>query len=222
VGSSQPLLVVRDLECTRDGRILFSALRFELEQSEVISLQGANGAGKSTLLRCIAGLYPDFEGSVSAARFAYFGHKPGLSGALSTSENLSYLAGFEIGLTEADEDDSYGVLGAPSVSPLADSVDDALSAVGLQGYENVRCANLSAGQLRRVGLARLLLSRSPLWLLDEPLTALDDAGAQLLGRLLLQHTESGGGAVCATHQPLPLENYTSIELTPADVVGTLA
>jgi len=210
VDASQPLLVVRDLECVRDGRVLFKDLQLQVQQTELISLQGANGAGKSTLLRCIAGLYPDYEGAVTAANFVYSGHKPGLSNALSTSENLVYLSGL-------DEDP-----GEHNLNPLADTVDSALAYVGLHGYENVRCANLSAGQLRRVGLARLLLCVAPLWLLDEPLTALDEDGADLLGRILLKHLERGGGAICATHQRLPVKNYTSVELTASGVVSTAA
>ena len=224
--TSQPLLVARDLECARDGRILFSALQLQVQQAEVISLQGANGAGKSTLLRCIAGLYPDFEGAVTAAHFVYSGHKPGFSGLLSTSENLTYLVELDRGRAEGEgEAEAEGAktrmpLRGPDVSPLAASVDEALAAVGLLGYEAVRCASLSAGQLRRVGLARLLLSVAPLWLLDEPLTALDEAGSDLLGRILLKHLERGGGAICATHQRLPLTDYTSVQLTPSGVVST--
>ncbi len=220
--SSQPLLVVRDLECVRDGRVLFSGLRLQARQAEVISLLGANGAGKSTLLRCIAGLYPDFEGTIATARFVYSGHKPGLSGALSTSENLTYLMGLDGGLADLSGQETQVRLEAPAVAPMADSVDSALAAVGLVGYEDVRCASLSAGQLRRVGLARLLLSRAPLWLLDEPLTALDEAATDLLGRVLLQHVEGGGAAVCATHQHLPVANYTSVELSASGVVRSSA
>jgi len=205
VAANQPLLVVDDLECVRDGRVLFSGLSLRVQPSQVIALQGANGAGKSTLLRCIAGLYPDYEGAVSIAGFIYSGHKPGLSGALTTLENLTYLAGLDFSV------------GRDPVKQAA--VVDALEQVGLAGYENVRCANLSAGQLRRVGLARLTLGRAPLWLLDEPLTALDDAGVELLGRVLRQHLENGGGAVCATHHALPLTDYSSVELAASGTVS---
>jgi len=219
VSASQPLLAVDNLECVRDGRTLFSALSLRVKPAEVISLQGPNGAGKSTLLRCIAGLYPDYEGTVQAAPFVYLGHKPGVSGALSTVENLTYLA-------ELANDGARGEAESGSFtwqdSPMFDSVLGALEAVELAGYEDVRCANLSAGQLRRVGLARLLLSRAPLWLLDEPLTALDDLGAHLLGRVLSQHIDGGGAAVCATHQQLPLDDVRRIELTPSGVVSATA
>jgi heme exporter protein A len=216
-------LVVEKLACVRDGRVLFEQLDFELGAAEVVALQGANGAGKSTLLRCIADLYPDYEGSVSAAPLIYSGHKAGLCSQLSTAENLQFLVGLDASQetfkrSEASASASQSLLAAP----IKSSVEEALAAVGLAGYEDVRCAALSAGQLRRVGLARLLTSRAPLWLLDEPLTALDQAGADLLGRVLARHAESGGSAICATHQDLPVSGCRRLELTPSGVASVAA
>lgn len=198
------LVSMDSLECVRDGRALFSGLTTTLEGGELLALQGANGAGKSTLLRALAGLYPDYTGELRTSAFVYSGHKAGVSGHLSTTENLRFL----VGLASHDEH---------PLEPLAPSIDRALADVGLAGYEEVRCNELSAGQLRRVGLARLLLASEPLWLLDEPLTALDPAGAQLLGRVLDQHTQAGGAAVCATHQSLPATTHRTLLLTPAGI-----
>ena len=220
---SQPLLVVDKLACVRDGRVLFEQLDFELGAAEAVALQGANGAGKSTLLRCIADLYPDYEGSVSAAPLIYSGHKAGLCSQLSTAENLEFLFGLDSSRENSQRtQDSVCADQSLLSDPIKDSVEEALAAVGLSGYEDVRCAALSAGQLRRVGLARLLTSRAPLWLLDEPLTALDQAGADLLGRVLARHLESGGSAICATHQDLPLRGYRRLELTPSGVASVAA
>ena len=199
-----PLMWMDSLECVRDGRALFSGLTITLESGELLSLQGANGAGKSTLLRALAGLYPDYTGQLHTSAFVYSGHKAGVSGHLSTSENLQFL----VGLSSEN---------AEPLEPLAPTIAGALADVGLAGYEDVRCNELSAGQLRRVGLARLLLASEPLWLLDEPLTALDPAGAQLLGRVLDRHTQAGGAAVCATHQSLPATTHRTLLLTPAGV-----
>ena len=214
MGSDKALLQVDDLECVRDGRVLFRQLQLRLDPGQVVSLEGANGAGKSTLLRCIAGLYPDYSGEITSAPLLYCGHKPGMCGQLSTLENLEFLSRIDargaahsnVGLDKADES----------------SLIEALETVGLEGYESVRCASLSAGQLRRVGLARLLVSRAPVWLLDEPLTALDKSGARLLGRVLSHHVERGGSAVCATHQALPFDNCITLDLASVAAADTSA
>lgn len=211
---SLALLTLEGLECVRDGRALFRGLTTTLRAGELLSLQGANGAGKSTLLRALAGLYPDYTGELHASALVYSGHKVGVSGHLTTSENLQFLLGLSNpGSGDLGDDAEH----EQSIVPLAQNISAALAAVGLVGYEDVRCNALSAGQLRRVGLARLLLASEPLWLLDEPLTALDPAGAQLLGRVLDQHTQAGGGAVCATHQDLPATTHRTLLLTPTGV-----
>jgi len=211
MGADKALLQVDDLECVRDGRVLFSQLQLRLDPGQVVSLEGANGAGKSTLLRCIAGLYPDYSGEISSAPLLYCGHKPGMCGQLSTIENLRFLSHIDApGATPSD----VGLNRAE-----VNSLTEALESVGLAGYESVRCASLSAGQLRRVGLARLLVSRAPLWLLDEPLTALDKPGSRLLGRVLAQHVERGGSAVCATHQTLPFDNCITLDLASVATVA---
>ena len=140
------MLRVVDAGCRRGGRRLFAELSFEVRAGECVELHGPNGSGKSTLLRCIAGLYPDFEGVVEAADFLYAGHRLGLNPLFSAEQNLAWYAALR---------------GAES------AVAQALERVGMAGYERTACQQLSAGQQRRVALARLLVCRSPLWLLDE-------------------------------------------------------
>lgn len=203
------MLSARGLSCVRDGRVLFEDLQLRIEAPEAVALHGANGAGKSTLLRCIAGLYPDYEGELQVASFVYAGHKAGLCGYLSVAENLRFLAALDD--AAATHGAETGV--ADAREPLVNELHAALDKVSLPGYEDVRCNALSAGQLRRVALARLLRARAPLWLLDEPLTALDESGATLLGTLLSEHIAAGGAALCATHQPLPGITQRSVTLT---------
>ncbi len=194
-----PLVAAHNLECERDERTLFAGLELQLDAGELIELRGPNGAGKSTLLRCISGLYPDFQGQLTAGPLLYQGHKPGFNERLSPVENLDWFARLQ---SHAD-----GLL-----EPLSQNIAAALARVGLAGYEAVPCATLSAGQLRRVGIARLLLSPKPLWLLDEPLTALDAAAVELLLEVLQAHLDAQGGAICATHQPLALPAARLLQL----------
>jgi len=186
-----PLLEVADLACERDGRMLFDDLRIRLGAGDCLELRGPNGSGKSTLLRAIAGLYPDYTGTIRAADSLYLGHRPGVSTLLTAEENLRW----------------YSVL-----RPGGRTAAGALAAVGMEGYERVPCGQLSAGQLRRVALARLLSCPAPLWLLDEPLTALDAAGQDLVRALVVAHLEAGGAALCATHQGLGLAGAGVLQL----------
>jgi heme exporter protein A len=181
----EPLLSARDLSCERDGRSLFADLDMDVAPGDVVELRGANGSGKTTLLRCLAGLTQDFTGHVERrSAFVYLGHRGGLSRELTALENLRWYAAL------AGSDDDVAALRA------------ALATVGLAGYALTPCAQLSAGQQRRVTLARLEFCAAPLWLLDEPLTALDDDGCGLVRDLLESHRRRGGGAICATHPPL--------------------
>jgi heme exporter protein A len=181
------LLTGRGLRCERDGRVLFHDLDIDIRSGDIVELTGPNGSGKTTLLRCLAGLTGDFDGDVArAGPFSYIGHRGGLNLQLTPLENLRWYAAIE-GAPAADD----------VLAPLLDRV-------GLAGYELTPCQQLSAGQQRRAALARLLFCDAALWLLDEPLTALDDAGCALVRQLLLRHRDGGGGALCATHQPLQI------------------
>jgi heme exporter protein A len=184
---TEALLSASSLRCERDGRVLFAALDVAIAAGDVLEVRGPNGSGKTTLLRCLAGLTEDFEGSVErSAPFLYLGHRGGLNRELSALENLRW----------------YAALDATGAGDAA--IRDALDDVGLPGQALTPCAQLSAGQQRRVTLARLALGRAPLWLLDEPFTALDDAGCALVRRLIESHRSRGGGAVCATHPDLAI------------------
>ena len=186
-------LIVSGLACERGGRALFSGLGFTLEAGEAIVLTGPNGAGKTSLLSILAGLLEPQAGEAylegaegeepRLPEDAHLvGHRDGLKSQLLVSENLEF---------------SQAMFGSPGLSPIA-----ALDALGLAHVLHIPCAYLSAGQRRRVALARLLVSRRPLWLLDEPTAALDRASRQLLAELLQGHLASGGLMVAATHEPI--------------------
>lgn len=190
---SEPLLRVTDLACEREGRQLFSGLNITVQTGECVALTGPNGSGKSTLLRCISGLFPDFTGEVTAPSLSYLGHRPGVAPGLSPLENLRWYAA--LGQQSADTD-----------------LFALLENVGLAGYEDVLCSRLSAGQQRRVALARLRLDRGRLWLLDEPFTALDVRGQELVRSYIDEHRKAGGAALCATHQDLGIAEASELSL----------
>lgn len=184
-GQLGPLLAAHQLGLERGGRQLFRDLSFSVEPGQLLQVEGANGAGKTSLMRILAGLSRyGFEGKVERhAALMYLGHKSAVKGLLSVRENLAWhLAG------EGDFS--------------ASALDQALEKVGLYGYEDSLAHTLSAGQHRRVNLARLYLSDSPLWLLDEPFTAIDRQGVAELEALLVAHTAAGGSVVLTSHQTL--------------------
>ncbi len=183
------------LSAERGGRIIFSNLSFALEAGESLIVTGPNGAGKSTLLRALAGLLPRLGGDISltpatdatiAEQVHYVGHADALKGLLTASENLQFLGPML--------DAGHGGM----------AVDAALAEFGLSHIADLPAAYLSAGQKRRVTLARLLVVRRPLWLLDEPFTALDAASQALMARLMTSHLAQGGMIVAATHARLDL------------------
>jgi heme exporter protein A len=202
-----PPLEVIDLACRRSGRQVFDRLSFVLGAGELLALTGRNGSGKTTLLRALALLLrPDagtmrWQGADIRAepetwrgRLAWLGHLDGLKGDLSVRENL--LA-------------AERLRGAP---PAEDRLDGALVAFDLASLATRPVRSLSAGQRRRVALARVVLSQAPLWLLDEPLNALD-ASAQAAFRSALQnHLAAGGLAIAATHADLGMPAARTLEL----------
>lgn len=182
------LLSASGLSIERGGRQLFRDLSLAVGEGDLVHLRGANGAGKTTLLRILAGLSRHgFEGRVErGAPCLYLGHQSAVKGLLTVRENLAWHPG---------GDDS----GAQA------RIDAALAAVGLYGYEEVPAARLSAGQLRRVNLARLYLSERRLWLLDEPFTAIDVDGVASLAARLAAHAGAGGAVLLTSHQPVPTD-----------------
>lgn len=196
------MLEARELACLRGERVVFAGLSFALDAGGALLLTGANGAGKSSLLRLLAGLLAPAEGTLlwqgedaladraaHARRLRYVGHGDALKPALTARENLGFFARLQGG-----------------------EVDAALDALGLSALAELPARVLSAGQKRRLGLARLALAPAPLWLLDEPTTGLDAASVERLGALLARHRAAGGMVVAATHLPLPLPGGAELRL----------
>jgi heme exporter protein A len=211
--SATPLLEIDNLSCERDDRQLFSRLNFQLFAGDLVQIVGPNGAGKTTLLRALTGVSTDYDGeiywcghSVRRRRYdfladlLYLGHSPGIKKALTPAENLHF----------------YSTLAGGYQSP----VNELLAAVNLAGYEDVPCYQLSAGQQRRVALARLYGSKARLWVLDEPFTAVDKAGVAALERRLGEHLAQGGSVILTTHQTLNMAQVRELDLK--DFAGGVA
>lgn len=184
-------LIVRDIACVRGGRLLFSGLGFAVEPGGLMQLTGPNGIGKSSLLRILAGLLPAAKGAVDYtgpdARIGYLGHGDGLKPLATVAETLAFWA---------------AVSGGGDPRARAASVDAAMTHFQLRPLADLPCRYLSAGQRRRVALARVASSQAALWLLDEPTTALDTAGTAAFEGVLAAHRQAGGMAVIATHAPV--------------------
>lgn len=184
-----PALTVSGLTLSRGGRLVAEGLGFALAGGDVLFVRGANGAGKSSLLLALAGILRPVAGTVSwagrpAPPLHYLGHAAGLKPRLTLLETLAFWQAVN--------------------GPGGTAVDAALAAVGLGGLGGIEAGHLSAGQGRRLALARLLVSPRSVWLLDEPATALDADGRRLVAGLLDAHAATGGLAVVATHDELPL------------------
>jgi heme exporter protein A len=179
------LLEAENLSLERGGRQLFANLSFTIRAGQLVQIEGVNGAGKTSLLRILAGLSRyGYEGRVQRhVPMLYLGHQSAVKGMLTPRENLA-----------------WHVSGEGQYSAAA--IEAALQKVGLFGYEDVYSHALSAGQHRRVNLARLYLSASPLWLLDEPFTAIDVDGVAALEALKVEHVKKGGAVVLTSHQSL--------------------
>lgn len=186
VGISAPRLAVRELSVQRGDRVLISSFSFALRAGEGVHLVGANGAGKTSLLRVLAGIAPALSGEHHMApdcRMIFLGHALGLKPELTVEENLAFL---------------LQLSGQAGKRPIA----EALQAVGLARYFDARVGSLSAGQKRRVGLARLLIEPAGLWLLDEPFAALDVKAAAWLCQQIDAFIEQGGTVLLTSHQPV--------------------
>ncbi|PMK00842.1 cytochrome c biogenesis heme-transporting ATPase CcmA [Vibrio sp. 10N.261.55.A7] len=196
------MLEVKQLTAIRDERILFESLSFIINEGELVQVEGRNGTGKTTLLRIVTGLGDRDDGeiywngeNIESNRDAFhqdllfLGHQTGVKRELTAFENLHF----------------YQSIHAPHLRDK-DTIFKALTKVGLAGREDVPVAQLSAGQQRRVALARLWLSDQKLWILDEPLTAIDKQGVKVLEALFLQHAEQGGTVILTTHQDMFTDN----------------
>ena len=203
---NEALLTLQNLKCRRGGRVLFRDLNLSMHAGQCVEVRGPNGCGKSTLLRLVAGLFADYEGGVDAPACIYIGHKSAVSALLSPRENLDWYA-------RICRDGNGGNGGQAWQRPgRRHGVPEALSAMGLQACSDIPCGQLSQGQQRRAALARALISAEPVWLLDEPLTALDGQGRTLVGRLVEAQCAAGGAVLCATHQTLGRADTSTLDL----------
>ncbi|HHF2937351.1 cytochrome c biogenesis heme-transporting ATPase CcmA [Vibrio diabolicus] len=191
------MLEVSNLTAIRDERVLFENLQFEIKPGELVQIEGRNGTGKTTLLRIVTGLGDREEGiikwkgeEVEKSRdvfhqdLLFLGHQTGVKRELTALENLRFYQSIQNNCSSDEE------------------IFTALTQVGLAGREDVPVAQLSAGQQRRVALARLWLSKQILWILDEPLTAIDKQGVKVLESLFASHADNGGIVVLTTHQDM--------------------
>jgi heme exporter protein A len=195
-------LSASNLACHRGGREVFAGVSFAVAAGEVLAVTGRNGAGKSSLLRTVVGLVRIAQGNLTleggdpelsiAEQAHYLGHQDALKPSLSVAENLKFWAGF-LGRKTAD-------------------IAAALAAVGLDPLTDLPSAYLSAGQRRRLSIARLLAVKRPIWLLDEPMSTLDAAAQDRLGALMQAHLADGGLIVAATHGPLGIAATRELRL----------
>ncbi|MDA1107491.1 MAG: cytochrome c biogenesis heme-transporting ATPase CcmA [Proteobacteria bacterium] len=205
-GAMPPSLEAVDIECERGERILFSGLSLSLRPGNLMLIEGPNGSGKTSLLRILCGLAQPSSGVVRwrgtditqtrdqfRAELIYLGHNHGVKGDLTPYENLSIAR--DLACARQDI-----------------TLDEALDAVGLAGFEDVPARTLSAGQRRRVALARLLVTEVRLWVLDEPFTALDTRGVTLVERMLAGHLAQGGMAAVSTHHPVAVAEVDIVRL----------
>jgi heme exporter protein A len=206
-------LELRDLSCERDERVLFSGLCARFSSGDVVQIEGPNGSGKTTLLKVLTTISNHYEGEILwcqkpfqqaklefLSQLLFLGHLPGVKKALSPVENLLW----------------YQRL---SGTVSKDHIISALHTVGLAGYEDVPCYQLSAGQHRRVALSRLYFDPSPVWILDEPFTAIDKKGVAALEELIFQRAANGGLVILTTHQDMNSPSLKKVNLQDFKFVG---
>jgi heme exporter protein A len=205
-------LVLEKLTVARGSRTVISNLSLEVASGDAVLLTGANGSGKTTLIRSIAGLIAPLSGRIAleggdsdrdlAQQCHYAGHTNAIKANLTVSENLEFWQSYLNG-------------GAASGDAHGDLVGQVLTLLNLESLASIPTAYLSAGQKRRVGLARILMAKRPVWLLDEPTVSLDTASVDVISKLINTHTAGGGLALIATHLPLALTSPRTLHLTPA-------
>ncbi len=204
--AGRTMLSVDALFCERADRVLFRELDFSIKEGQVLQIKGSNGSGKTTLLRILCGLNEGYEGAIYwygepiggkveeyYSSLAYIGHRIGVNKVLTPKENLRWTCSLQ--QVVADEE-----------------LYEALDKVGLRGFEESQCFTLSAGQQQRVSLAKLLISDTKLWVLDEPFTTLDADGVKQLEDLLRDHADKGGAVLITTHHNLSVTDLQVLEL----------
>ncbi|MGH1371846.1 MAG: cytochrome c biogenesis heme-transporting ATPase CcmA [Cellvibrionaceae bacterium] len=207
---TESLIELKNLRCERDERVLFDGLDLGINAGDLVQIEGPNGCGKTTLLRLLTTTSSDFTGEIHwrgqllnggdrantvdyLNQLLYIGHLPGVKKALTPRENLNWFCGLNQGHQRMP-------------------IEAALEEVGLFGFEDIPCFHLSAGQLRRVALARLFLTPARVWILDEPFTAIDKQGVENLERLMAEHAGGGGCVILTTHQDLQLGSVRRLDL----------
>ncbi|MEL7258790.1 MAG: heme ABC exporter ATP-binding protein CcmA [Pseudomonadota bacterium] len=187
-------LSVQNLSITRGGIRVLEGVSFDLSAGEALVLRGPNGIGKTTLLRTIAGLQPPLDGQVEVApdTLVYAGHADGLKSTLTVEENLNFWA---------------QIFGQSDIAP-------AIAAFDLNALRTRPAGLLSAGQKRRLGLARLLVTGRPIWVLDEPTVSLDTRAVEMFANVICTHLEQGGSVLLATHIDLGLDEAKTLDVTP--------
>ena len=197
-------LVINNLSCKRGYNQLFNDLSFRVDSGDILRITGTNGSGKTSLLKILAGINAQEQGNITLDQHSiktdeyqqeifYLGHQAALSGELTSLENLEFLSALNKSTSQQD-------------------LIQALNDIGWKGYEDEHCANLSAGQKRRVILAGLFVSKAKVWLLDEPFTALDPKGVKIVESKIAQHCGNGGLCLFTTHQDSALANQRVISL----------
>jgi len=209
--STSPLITVEQLAFERDDCHVFKPANFSVAAGDIVQLEGANGAGKTTLMRLMTSALQPTSGKVlylgrpvQDCRYEYLdnilyiGHQSGVKMTLSAEENLRWMS---------------------PASTSAAEIALALDAVGLRGYTDVPCYSLSAGQHRRVALARLSISKAAIWYLDEPFTSIDKQGVLNLQHQLEAHLQGGGAVILSTHQNLPIDGLRTYVVEPHSDIG---
>lgn len=208
------LISASNLTCIREERLLFDRLAIEINAGDIVQVEGPNGSGKTSLLRILAGLSQPYEGEIfyknelitkSREEFhqnlLYLGHLAGVKGEMTAEENLNFnltLHGFNVNTNE---------------------IEDTLALVNLTGFEDSLASHLSAGQHRRISLARLYKSSASIWILDEPFTAIDKQGVHSLEQLFKAHIKQGGCVILTTHQDLLTFSPSQVKKITLDYMG---
>lgn len=195
--STTPLITADNLTCIREERILFEDHSFDIQPGDIVQIEGQNGAGKTSLLRILAGLSQPYSGNVLFQQtpikkcreeyhqnLTFIGHQPGIKGEMTSQENLAFYLAMH-GLNNIN-------------------AEATLEQVNLAAFEDSLASHLSAGQHRRIALARLWQSSTPIWILDEPFTAIDKQGVKNLEALFVKHAKNGGCVILTSHQDLTI------------------